>query len=146
MRRFCLLGCHPLGRAHQFDRGLFRGPVEANHRIGVPFSEENSSVSASLVAKRSGTLAVGGAWHMAKSIATVVGLANSWLAAQGQGFGDPQPGGMWLIAKKLQHYRSNARKGKGTDPFCAQRPAGRSGKRGLSPFPLRKMLRMLQFF
>ena len=27
-------------------------------------------------------------------------------------------------------------KEKGTDPFCAQHPAGRSGKRGLSPFPL----------
>ena len=38
------------------------------------------------------------------------------------------------------------REEKGTDPFCAQHPAGRSGKRGLSPFPLRKMLRMLQFF
>ena len=37
-------------------------------------------------------------------------------------------------------------KEKGTDPFCAQHPAGRSGKRGLSPFPLRKMLKMLQFF
>ena len=37
-------------------------------------------------------------------------------------------------------------KKKGTDPFCAQHPAGRSGKRGLSPFPLQKMLRMLQFF
>jgi len=36
-------------------------------------------------------------------------------------------------------------KEKGTDPFCAQHPAGRSGKRGLSPFPLRKILRMLQF-
>ena len=38
------------------------------------------------------------------------------------------------------------RKEKGTDPFCAQHPAGRPGKRGAVPFPLRKMLKMLQFF
>ena len=42
--------------------------------------------------------------------------------------------------------RRNNGKEKGTDPFCAQHPAGRSGKRGRSPFPLRKMLKMLQFF
>ena len=37
-------------------------------------------------------------------------------------------------------------KEKGTDPFCAQHPAGRSGKRGLSLFPPRSSLRVLQFF
>ena len=41
---------------------------------------------------------------------------------------------------------TSQRKGKGDRPLCAQHPAGRSGKRGLSPFPLRKMLIMLQFF
>ena len=36
-------------------------------------------------------------------------------------------------------------KEKGIAPFCAQHPAGRSGKRGLSPFPLRTLLECFSF-
>ena len=36
--------------------------------------------------------------------------------------------------KKTATLSKSARRGKGTVPFCAQHPAGRSGKRGLSPF------------
>jgi hypothetical protein len=34
----------------------------------------------------------------------------------------------------------------GSDPFCAQHPSGRSGKRGLTPFPPWIAHSVLQFF
>ena len=49
-------------------------------------------------------------------------------------------------SQKLQHYRSNARKGKGTDPFCAQRPCGPFRQKGYCPlFHYRKIPKMSQF-
>ena len=55
-------------------------------------------------------------------------------------------GDVWLIAKELQRYRSNARKGKATAPSCAGALRAVPAKGELPPFPLRKMPKMLQFF
>ena len=41
---------------------------------------------------------------------------------------------LWLIAKELQHYRSNARKGKGDRPLLCAAPCGPFRQKGSVPF------------
>ena len=97
---------------------------------------------------------------------TIIGdaAASEWLAGPRRVVGvfptipltcvflPPGPGGpLWqvnqlIVERSERGFLKVRRKEKGTDPFCAQHPAGRSGKRGLCPFPLRKILKVLQFF
>ena len=54
-------------------------------------------------------------------------------------------GRMARSKKTVTQSKQHAERKRGQSPFCAQHPAGRSGKRGLCPFPLRTLLECYSF-